>query len=112
MSYSHSPERKLQAQIVELLGRGSRKARFVSEIAGQLESAPGINAELEELEATGRVLIREQYCADPHLEGADLRIVALIRDEGDADPQSKAIADIEATWNRWLGEYLANHRCG
>jgi hypothetical protein len=113
---SYTPERSLQSQIVELLGRGRRKARFVSEIAGQLDSAQGIDAELEELEASGRVLIREQYCGDPHLEGSDLRIVALIREERDVDPASdalsRAIADIDATWNRWLGDYLANHRCG
>jgi hypothetical protein len=106
----------LKTQIVEVLGRGVCKARFVSELANQVHQASaGIYQVLEELEATGQVLIREQYCADPHLEGADLRIVALVLRSGDtggSDPWSKAAADIETTWNRWLGEYLANHRCG
>jgi hypothetical protein len=38
------------------------------------------------------------------MDGVDLRIAAVI--EG-----SDAIAAIDATWQRWLGEYLANHRC-
>jgi hypothetical protein len=58
---------------------------------------------LAELERRGTLLVREQYCADPHMDGVDLRIVALA--EGDAAEA------IDATWQRWLGEYLANHRC-
>lgn len=95
----------LADHIVTILGRGRRHARFVPELA-TLVGAP--SAELEEalaaLETQDRVLIREQYCADPHMLGTDLRIVALNSDT--------AIADIDAVWQRWLGEYLANHRCG
>jgi len=61
---------------------------------------------LSELEASGRVLVREQSCADPHLEGTDLRLVALI--DGDV---SDAVSAIDARWQAWLAEYLANHRC-
>jgi hypothetical protein len=72
---------------------------------------------LEELENAGRVLVREQFCGDPHLEGADLRIVALIKspaEPGDAghDALASALADIDWVWQRWLTEYLSNHRCG
>jgi hypothetical protein len=44
--------------------------------------------------------------------GTDLRIAARIppNAEGD-DPLASAIAQIEKTWQRWLGDYLANHRC-
>ena len=60
---------------------------------------------LDELEAEGAVLVREQYCADPHMAGTDLRIAARVG--GPAD----AIAQIDARWQRWLGDYLASHRC-
>jgi hypothetical protein len=63
-----------------------------------------LEAALTDLERSGRVVVREQYCADPHMDGMDLRIVALADD-------GEAIAAIDATWQRWLGEYLANHRC-
>jgi hypothetical protein len=97
----------VDARIVELLGRRMPHARFVPELARPL----GVNpADLEEplrtLEDAGRVLVREQFCPDPHLEGSDLRIVALM----DGPPED-AIAAIDQTWQRWLGEYLSNHRC-
>jgi hypothetical protein len=107
--------------IVELLDRSPRKARFVSEIASQLARAnvslDVLEPALEALETAGRALVREQYCGDPHLVGTDLRIVALVNSRlehnGDqADPLSRATADIEAIWQRWLGDYLATHRCG
>jgi hypothetical protein len=28
------------------------------------------------------------------------------------DPQLGAIRRIDEAWNKWLSEYLANHRCG
>jgi hypothetical protein len=106
----------VKSQIVQVLGRGTRKARFVPEVSHQVAGVSPADVEraLEELEADGRVLIREQYCADPHLVGTDLRIVGLIQDAPpqSEDPLARAVADIEATWNRWLGDYLANHRCG
>jgi hypothetical protein len=93
----------LADRIITVLGRGQRHARFVPEVARLTGDSDGLEEALERLEADGRVLIREQYCADPHVEGTDLRIVALASDS--------AIADIDAVWQRWLGEYLANHRC-
>jgi hypothetical protein len=46
------------------------------------------------------------------LDGADFRIAALV-DETDAsgDPQATAVAAIGTAWQRWIGDYLANHRC-
>jgi hypothetical protein len=83
----------VKSQIVQVLGRGTRKARFVPEVSHQVA---GVSP------------------ADPHLVGTDLRIVGLIQDAPpqSEDPLARAVADIEATWNRWLGDYLANHRCG
>jgi hypothetical protein len=57
-------------------------------------------------------MIRHNFCADPHLTGVDLRVVALVESIGGGDPQMSAIRLIDETWNKWLSEYLANHRCG
>jgi hypothetical protein len=92
----------LEARVVEVLRRRRPHARFVAELASIVD-APELEAALNDLERSGRVVVREQYCADPHMDGVDLRIVALA--EGDAAEA------IDATWQRWLGEYLANHRC-
>ena len=113
--------RDVESAIVEILERAPRSARFVTELAQALQranvGAAALERELGKLEASGRVLVREQFCGDPHLEGADLRIVALVRTPpGGAmrvdDPQARAVADIEAVWDRWLADYLSNHRCG
>jgi hypothetical protein len=110
-----------ESAIVKILERAPRRARFVSELAQQLRRAKlgvtSLESDLGKLEASGRVLVREQFCADPHLEGTDLRIVALVWPApGGAtavdDPQARAVADIEAVWDRWLADYLSNHRCG
>jgi hypothetical protein len=97
----------------DVLNALNRRARFVPEIAGVVH-ADGSELEraLRDLEADGRVLVREQYCADPHLVGMDLRLVARVTQPSPGeDPLVTAIAQIEAAWQRWLGEYLANHRC-
>ncbi|HEY7217462.1 MAG TPA: hypothetical protein VH985_03645 [Candidatus Binatia bacterium] len=67
---------------------------------------------LAQLEAERIVMIRDNFCADPHLAGVDLRVVALVEKRDDEDPQMSAIRSIDEAWNKWLGEYLANHRCG
>jgi hypothetical protein len=97
----------------EILNALARRARFVPELARWVRAEPlELERVLSQLEAEGRVLVREQYCADPHLEGTDLRIVARVVDvAGSGDALPDAVAQIEATWQRWLGEYLANHRC-
>jgi hypothetical protein len=55
-------------------------------------------------------MVRDHFCADPHLAGVDLRIAALVDGQA-ADPETSAIRAIDAAWDRWLAEYLANHRC-
>src|SRR5579864_5954943 len=104
---------ELSQRVVDVLGRGRRHARFFAELERLIGDGAELEHALAELESGGRVIIREQYCADPHLVGTDLRIVALVPEvTEDADGVGTAMADIEAIWQRWLGEYLANHRCG
>ena len=75
-------------------------------------SAAETDRALAELEAEGAVLTRDNFCADPHLAGADLRVVALVESRSGDDAQLSAIRVIDEAWNKWLSEYLANHRCG
>jgi selenocysteine lyase/cysteine desulfurase len=109
-------ENTLRDRVLELLRARNKKARFVTELyasLGRLQvGAADADRVLAELEAAGIVMVREHFCADPHLADVDLRVVALVeRNEGE-DPQMDAIRRIDETWNKWLNEYLANHRCG
>ncbi len=107
----------VKTAMIDLLDRRFRKACFVPEISGSLQrsnvSAEEVERALSELESAARIIVRDHYCADPHMAGIDLRIVGLVQPggEGDVDAQASAMADIEATWRQWLGEYLASHRC-
>jgi hypothetical protein len=38
--------------------------------------------------------------------------VALVESIDGADPQMSAIHEIDNAWDKWLADYLANHRCG
>lgn len=102
--------------ITDLLRSRSKKARFVTELAAALARAAIGKEQMEqalaELQAEGVVMIRDNFCADPHLADVDLRVVAMVESVDGADPQLSAIREIDSTWNKWLGEYLANHRCG
>jgi hypothetical protein len=102
--------------VIDLLRSRSKKARFVTELAAALGRSRIGKEQMEqavaELQAEGTVMIRDNFCADPHLAGVDLRVVALVESHGDEDAQLSAIREIDDAWNKWLGEYLANHRCG
>jgi hypothetical protein len=102
--------------IIDALRHRARKARFITELAATLARADIEKEQMEralaELQAEGMVMIRDNFCADPHLAGVDLRVAALIESNDGADPQLSAIRIIDDAWNKWLGEYLANHRCG
>jgi len=103
-------------RVVELLtGRGS-KARFATEILAGLRRFNIAKAEMDqaygELEAEGVVVLRDHFCADPHLAEVDLRIIALIEPALGDQAHAGALQEIDLAWNKWLGEYLANHRCG
>jgi hypothetical protein len=101
--------------VIELLRSRAKKARFTTELAATLARAEigkeQIEWALAELEAEGVVMIRDHFCADPHLDGVDLRVVALVESIDGADPQMSAIHEIDNAWDKWLADYLANHRC-
>ena len=103
--------------VVDVLRSRSKKARFITEVCASLQRSnlhvEQIESALAELEADGVVMIRDHFCADPHLAGVDLRIVAWVDSiEGAADAQMSAIREIDSAWDKWLADYLANHRCG
>ena len=68
--------------IVEVLNGRGKKARFATEVLAGLRRFNIGKAEMDqalgELEAEGAVVLRDHFCADPHLAEVDLRVVALI----------------------------------
>lgn len=102
--------------ITVLLGGHNKKARFMTELYAALKrheiDQEHADRVLAELEGKGEVMIRDHFCADPHLAGVDLRVVALVESIDGENPQMSAIRLIDEAWNKWLSEYLANHRCG
>lgn len=101
--------------VIDALRNRAKKARFITELAAAVARAnigkEQMEQSLVELDTEGIVMIRDNFCADPHLAGVDLRVVALVESIDGADPQLSAIRAIDDAWNKWLGEYLANHRC-
>jgi hypothetical protein len=102
--------------VLACLHQRERRALFVTELSMALRKAHGISISdiertLAALEADWSVVIRDHYCADPHVVGTDLRIVALVAPRAGDDGQMQAIREVEATWHEWLTEYMANHRC-
>ena len=103
-------------RVVELLRSRNAKARFMTEVHAAMEKARMDAADTEralaELESEAVVMVRDHFCADPHLAGVDLRVVTVVAGGEGEDPQLGAIRRIDETWKKWLSEYLANHRCG
>jgi len=101
---------------VGVLRNRSKQARFMTEVAASLcRFNIGIEAmeqALGELQNEGLVIVRDNFCADPHLANVDLRVAALVDEAAGANAQVAALHAIDFAWNKWLGEYLANHRCG
>jgi hypothetical protein len=108
--------RDARQAVIDALRSRSKKARFVTELAAALARAAigkdQMEQALAELQAEGTVMIRDNFCADPHLASVDLRVVALVESVDGADAQLSAIREIDSAWDKWLGEYLSNHRCG
>ena len=102
--------------ILEVLRHRSNKARFMTEVAAALRrfniGKDDMEQALCELQSEEVVIVRDNYCADPHLANVDLRVAALVDDALGAEAQMAALHEIDLAWNKWLGEYLANHRCG
>jgi hypothetical protein len=109
-------EKDTRKAVTDFLRRRNSRARFMTELYASLRrseiAAEEVDRAIGELESAGLVIIRDHFCADPHLSGVDLRIVALVESIGGEDPHLSAIRVIDEVWNKWLNEYLANHRCG
>jgi hypothetical protein len=107
---------EVRAVILRTLESRGRKARFVTELAAVLArsalSEEALEPVLGELAAAGAIMLRDHFCADPHLAGVDLRVAALIERDAGPDAQLTAIRAIDDAWDKWLAEYLSNHRCG
>jgi len=102
--------------VVGLLSGPSKKARFATELVAGLRrfnvGKNEMNRALAELEAEGTVVVRAHFCADPHLAEVDLRVISLVETGRSDEAYAAALQQIDLAWNKWLGEYLANHRCG
>ena len=105
-----------KSAILNVLRQRSSKARFTTEVAAALRRVDigkeDLELALSELQTEGVVIVRDNFCADPHLANVDLRVAALVDGSAGADAQAAALREIDLAWNKWLGEYLANHRCG
>src|SRR4029450_11281883 len=93
--------------VIDALRNRAKKARFTTELAVVLQRARVGKEEMEpalaELQAEGVVMIRDNFCADPHLAGVDLRLVALVESVDGADGQLRAIGELGDAGNKWLG---------
>ena len=102
--------------VVDVLNVGGKKARFATELVAGLRrfnvGKDEMDRALAELEAEGTVVLRDHFCADPHLAEVDLRVIALVDISRGDEAHAAALQQIDLAWNKWLGEYLANHRCG
>jgi hypothetical protein len=111
-----SRQKTARDAVIEILRSRNAKARFMTELNAALVKSGLAESDtqraLAQLESDGVVMVRDHFCADPHLAGADLRVVTVVEAEQDDDPQLGAIRRIDEAWNKWLNEYLANHRCG
>ncbi|MGE5218755.1 MAG: hypothetical protein ACM3SP_17300, partial [Chloroflexota bacterium] len=104
-------EKSPREKVLDLLRARNGQARFVTELYASLArlgiGTADADRALAELETAGAVMVRAHFCADPHLAGVDLRVVALVEGNEGEDPQAGAIHRIDEIWNRWLNEYLA-----
>lgn len=110
----HDNLASVRSRILETLRAHNGKARFITELGALLKRSHVSKEELEQgithLAAEGAIVVRDNFCADPHLENVDLRIAALVEDR--TEGYAAALHEIDLAWNKWLGEFLANHRCG
>jgi len=102
--------------VVDVLRERAKKARFMTEVAAGLRrfnvGKDDMEQALSQLQAEGVVIVRDNFCADPHLTNVDLRIAVLVDEAAGGNAQLAALHEVDLAWNKWLGEYLANHRCG
>ena len=102
--------------VIEIVGGRGKKALFATEVLARLRRFSFVKDEMDqalaELEAEGAVVVRDHFCADPHLAQVDLRVVALVDTTSGDEAPAAALHEIDLVWNKWLGEFLSNHRCG
>jgi hypothetical protein len=114
--YSHVDIFDAKKAVVDVLRQRAKKARFMTEVVAALRrfnvGKDEMEQALSELQAEGAVIVRDNFCADPHLAGVDLRVAALVDEAEGADAHAAGLHEIDLAWNKWLGDYLANHRCG
>ncbi|MGH7873900.1 MAG: hypothetical protein ACREQO_16990 [Candidatus Binatia bacterium] len=115
-SESQPKARATGQAIRDLLNGRNKQARFMTELYAALRrdqiDKEAADRALVELESAGEIMVRDHFCADPHLAGVDLRVITIVEKFSGGDPQMSAIQAIDKAWNKWLGEYLSNHRCG
>jgi len=102
---------ELSQQILQTLQRRQPPAAFVAEVAAALRPTPPaihVDQTVEQLAASGQVLVVPHAPPDIHLEATDLRVIAPIPVPGG---ESAARAAAEAHWSAWLRQFLANHHC-
>ena len=102
---------ELSQQILQTLERRQPPAAFVAELAAALRPTPPpmqIDQTIEELGASGRLLVVPHAPPDLHLEATDLRVIAPIPEPGGEIAAREAA---EAHWSAWLRQFLANHHC-
>jgi len=113
---SSSDQKSACDAILGSLRSRDRKARFMTELYASMDesgiNAAGVDRALAELDSEGAVMVRDHFCGDPHLAGVDLRVITIVDSREGDNPQLAAIRRIDSAWNKWLNEYLANHRCG
>lgn len=111
-------QRALAAERVLDLLRGRRPpAALVMELAalvgGPLPAASAdLDGALTQLDANQAIVLMDHSAPDPHLEGLDLRAVALVPDEAPVEQAVEAARRAaDAVWGEWLRQFLATHRC-
>jgi phosphotransacetylase len=104
-----------EAAVLDTLRRTPRHAELVSRLMTLLTrrsmEREQVEQALADLQTKAAILVREHYCADPHLATADLRVAAIVEPTENHDPVADAAKRIEGVWQRWLSDYLSNHTC-
>lgn len=97
----------VQAQIIGALESAAIGAATVSELAVVVRPADQLGASLDQLAGARRVVVVDHPPFDLHLEGVDLRTVALVEWDGSLSAHERA----ELRWSEMVREFLASHRC-
>jgi hypothetical protein len=101
-------------EILAVFERRSATALFVTELAHALPAPEraSLDAQLERLSGAGALIVTEHDAPDPHLAGADLRVVAPLAPDGPrVEAEAAAAKAAESFWNKWLAGFLSSHRC-